>query len=97
MALLLAGLAQPAMLHAEPQALTVETEVEAEPVSGTVLSVPDTGSAASSEARPISLPVHGMSMADVERRYGAPKARHPAIGKPPITRWDYDAFSVFFE
>jgi len=24
-------------------------------------------------------------------------ARHPTVGKPPITRWDYPSFSVFFE
>jgi len=42
-------------------------------------------------------PVRGMTMAEVERRFGPPKARHPAVGDPPITRWDYDGFSVYFE
>ena len=36
-------------------------------------------------------------MADVEARFGAPQARHPAVGEPPITRWDYAGFAVFFE
>ncbi len=42
-------------------------------------------------------PVRGMTMAQVEVRFGPPKTRHPAVGDPPITRWDYDGFSVYFE
>lgn len=44
-----------------------------------------------------ALPHRGSSMSQVEAQYGAPNLRHPAIGDPPITRWDYDGFSVFFE
>lgn len=48
------------------------------------------------------LPAKGSSMAAVSREFGAPKLRHPAVGgdspkHPPITRWDYESFSVFFE
>lgn len=43
------------------------------------------------------LPQRGTSMARVEERFGAPKARHAAVGQPPITRWDYEGFSVYFE
>jgi hypothetical protein len=42
-------------------------------------------------------PTRGARMADVEARFGAPQARHPAVGEPPITRWDYAGFAVFFE
>lgn len=42
-------------------------------------------------------PTRGMTMDAVEARFGAPREKHAAVGKPPITRWDYDAFSVFFE
>jgi len=45
----------------------------------------------------IPRPMRGMHMAEVERQFGAPTTRHPAVGRPPITRWDYPAFSVFFE
>ena len=38
-----------------------------------------------------------MTMKTVEAKFGAPQERHPAVGKPPITRWDYPGFSVFFE
>ena len=49
-----------------------------------------------------SRPKPGMSMTAVESSYGAPAERHPAVGganaqQPPITRWDYPAFSVYFE
>ncbi len=42
-------------------------------------------------------PAPGMLMKSVEKRFGAPTNRHPTVGKPPITRWDYPGFSVFFE
>ncbi|MFI4913796.1 MAG: hypothetical protein ACHQAR_01195 [Steroidobacterales bacterium] len=45
----------------------------------------------------IARPAQGMTMKTVEARFGAPAERHPAVGKPPITRWDYAAFTVFFE
>jgi hypothetical protein len=42
-------------------------------------------------------PGRGSTMATVESRYGAPTNRHAAVGNPPITRWDYPQFSVYFE
>lgn len=48
------------------------------------------------------LPDKGESMQAVNRRFGEPRQRHAAAGgdspqHPPITRWDYEGFSVFFE
>ena len=48
------------------------------------------------------VPKRGLTMNDVEKHFGAPVTRHPAVGgasaqQPPITRWDYGGFSVFFE
>jgi hypothetical protein len=62
-----------------------------------VLTVPETQT--TPEFR---LPAKGTSMADVEKRYGAPRAKRPPVGgdtpkQPPITRWEYDGFLVFFE
>lgn len=50
----------------------------------------------------VDRPKRGITMADVEKHFGAPATRHPAVGggnphQPPITRWDYNGFSVFFE
>lgn len=58
--------------------------------------------AASQPAAPASLPVKGQTMAEVVRHYGEPQQKHAPVGgdapkHPPITRWDYAAFSVFFE
>lgn len=49
-----------------------------------------------------TLPTKGESQQTVLGRYGEPKTRHAAVGgasavQPPITRWDYPGFSVFFE
>lgn len=42
-------------------------------------------------------PSRGATMQSVETKFGAPASKHAAVGKPPITRWDYPGFSVFFE
>ena len=42
-------------------------------------------------------PNKGQTMTAVEAKFGAPQTRHAAVGKPPITRWDYMNFVVFFE
>jgi len=42
-------------------------------------------------------PARGMNMKTVETKFGAPQTRHPAVGTPAITRWDYPGFSLFFE
>lgn len=49
------------------------------------------------DAAPVQTPRRAMTMAQVERRYGTPRVRHNTVGDPPITRWDYADFSVFFE
>lgn len=45
----------------------------------------------------MELPENGLSKADVEARFGQPEQRHSAVGEPPITRWDYEGYSVYFE
>jgi hypothetical protein len=52
--------------------------------------------------RPASLPLKGQTMGQVVKRFGEPQTRHKPAGgdapkHPPITRWDYAGFSVFFE
>jgi hypothetical protein len=42
-------------------------------------------------------PARGSTMATVEAQFGAPSARMAAVGEPPITRWEYPGFTVFFE
>ncbi len=52
--------------------------------------------------RGVDAPVRGLSMAQVERRYGAPLDKMPTVGggaprQPPINRWRYQGFTVYFE
>jgi predicted ribosomally synthesized peptide with SipW-like signal peptide len=42
-------------------------------------------------------PKRGITMTQVEARFGAPVTKHATVGEPPITRWDYTGFAVFFE
>ena len=53
-------------------------------------------------ASQLERPKRGATMGEVEKHFGAPVTRHPTVGgasphQPPITRWDYNGFSVFFE
>lgn len=43
------------------------------------------------------LPQRGISMDRVRAAWGEPRLIHDAVGQPPITRWDYPGFSVYFE
>jgi hypothetical protein len=45
----------------------------------------------------VERPKRGSTMADVEKHFGAPVEKHATVGQPPITRWDYAGFAVFFE
>jgi hypothetical protein len=49
------------------------------------------------EQSSVAHPTRGSTMAQVQEKFGAPAKRYPAVGKPPITRWDYPSFSVYFE
>ena len=48
-------------------------------------------------AAPVKLPARGSNMSNVEASFGAPLQRDDAVGKPPITRWEYSGFIVYFE
>jgi hypothetical protein len=56
---------------------------------------------AATEAQPqtatVNVPARGITMSKVETTFGAPTQREAAIGKPPITRWEYPNFVVYFE
>jgi len=48
-------------------------------------------------ASALSLPQLGESKRAVLERFGLADEEHPSVGNPPITRWDYREFSVYFE
>ncbi len=45
----------------------------------------------------VNLPSKGQKQDQVRQQYGQPLAMKPARGNPPIARWDYQNFSVYFE
>ena len=45
----------------------------------------------------MNLPVNGISKDEVRARFGEPVDKLAAVGDPPITRWNYDSWSVYFE
>lgn len=48
-------------------------------------------------ANELHLPQFGESQRSVLERFGLADEEHPSVGNPPITRWDYREFSVYFE
>lgn len=49
------------------------------------------------QAGRMHLPVNGQTMDEVEDAFGAPTQKHGAVGDPPIARWDYEKWNVYFE
>ncbi len=62
------------------------------PALAETLKAPAAGSASAVES-----PRRGSTMSAVQSHFGEPVTRHAAVGQPPITRWDYAQFSVYFE
>ena len=42
-------------------------------------------------------PSRGMSMDAVSSTWGQPRDKRNAVGEPPISRWEYADFVVYFE
>lgn len=45
----------------------------------------------------VQTPERGMTRSQVVQRYGEPSSRKAPVGDPPITRWVYDGYTVYFE
>ncbi|MAT64377.1 MAG: hypothetical protein CMN57_01875 [Gammaproteobacteria bacterium] len=45
----------------------------------------------------VQTPSRGSSMDSVRSRFGEPREAHAAVGEPPISRWEYPDFTVYFE
>jgi hypothetical protein len=45
----------------------------------------------------IATPTRGMTMQQVSAKFGAPASKIAAVGQPPISRWEYSGFVVYFE
>ncbi|MEK6805705.1 MAG: hypothetical protein AABY95_03550 [Pseudomonadota bacterium] len=54
------------------------------------------------KAQSMGYPTRGQTSKQVIAKFGEPKLKHAPVGggapkQPPITRWDYEGFSVFFD
>ena len=49
------------------------------------------------DAKTVKRPARGSSSAQVIERFGSPTQQSPSVGEPPISRWVYDNFTVFFD
>jgi hypothetical protein len=45
----------------------------------------------------VAAPARGMTMAQVASKFGDPLSKVAAVGTPPISRWEYSGFVVYFE
>ena len=63
------------------------------PISADTLDVPE----AKQETFSITLPGRGMTMEQVEERFGEPTQKNDAVGTPPIITWVYEKFTVYYE
>lgn len=57
----------------------------------------ETPSIGTQGASDIATPRSGQSKETVRETFGEPAQRVPAVGEPPISRWQYQDFTVYFE
>lgn len=81
-----ANLSAEEIIMPEPEAELTTTETTAPEVS-------------TSEATEytVQLPGRGMPMETVQNRFGEALEKYSAVGDPPITKWIYKNFTVYFE
>lgn len=71
--------------------------VFAMPVNSEELNIKSVGDEPPNTAEGVLRPTIGMSMELVTQQFGEPQSQMGAVGEPPITRWVYENFVVFFE
>ena len=45
----------------------------------------------------LDMPEKGLKKSTVETTFGAPLSKTPAVGEPPISHWQYQDYTVYFE
>lgn len=64
---------------------------------GTGVASADTVEVPTPQSTGVTVPDRGVTMREVESRFGVPSQKLAAVGNPPITRWVYPDFEVYFE
>jgi len=62
-----------------------------------VISIADPRYDVENSSEGVLRPTRGMSKTSVEQQFGQPEQQFDAVGEPPISRWVYADFVVFFE
>jgi hypothetical protein len=47
--------------------------------------------------RSMSIPERGLTQQEVSETFGSPQRMTRMVGKPPMSTWHYEMFSVYFE
>ena len=91
-------------MKATPWAICIISAALAGPVNAEVLEMPEAPAAGpepvpATEAGTVSitLPGRGMTKDQVADRFGTPPEKVESVGEPPISRWVYSGFTVYFE
>ena len=70
----------------------------ATPLQAETLEMPTSPTAApEATGYTVNLPGRGMNMTQVEEKFGPPLEKLPEVGEPPIIRWIYPNYTVYFE
>ena len=71
----------------------------ATPLQAETLEMPSSTPATTEAAAgyTVTLPGRGMNMTQVEEKFGPPLEKLPEVGDPPIIRWIYPNYTVYFE
>ena len=67
------------------------------PVHSDELQMKSIGDEPQNSPEGVLRPTTGMSMEKVLQQFGEPQQKQDAVGNPPITRWTYARFIVYFE
>ena len=84
--------APPPMVIREPEPPVASEVTESRTTTGDVLLIDSIRSTPA-----IQTPRNGMTMSSVRQQFGNPISEGSGIGDPPITRWVYDGYTVYFE
>ena len=76
--------------------LSVATTLQAETLEMPAESA-SPASAPAATGYAVTLPGRGMNMTQVEEKFGPPLQKLPEVGEPPIIRWVYPSYTVYFE
>lgn len=67
------------------------------PLQADVLSIAEPTYNTPNSESGVLRPTRGMTMQQVEQKYGAAEQQYAPKGTPAITRWQYSKFDVYFE